>query len=46
MSSLVDKIKSKATGKSSEPQQQQQQQNEPSFGILPHPAVRPHAAAD
>ncbi|RDX54539.1 hypothetical protein OH76DRAFT_1340857 [Lentinus brumalis] len=38
MSSLVDKIKSKATGKSSEPQQQQQQQNEPSFGILPHPA--------
>ncbi len=40
MSSLVDKIKSKATGKSSEPQQQQQQ-NEPSFGILPHPAVRP-----
>ncbi|KAI0717347.1 hypothetical protein C8T65DRAFT_641150 [Cerioporus squamosus] len=36
MSSLVDKIKSKTTGKSSQPQQQQQ--NEPTYGILPHPA--------
>ncbi|RPD65533.1 hypothetical protein L226DRAFT_609610 [Lentinus tigrinus ALCF2SS1-7] len=42
MSSVVNKIKSKTTGKSSQPQCQSkpEQQNQPTFNILPHPAKK------